>query len=323
MKEPKISIIIPVYQVGRYLNRCLDSVINQTYKNLEIILVDDGSTDESPSICDEYSSKDERILVIHQHNQGVSIARNSGLDIASGEYIGFVDGDDWIELNMFEDLYTALAEDNADMSITGCYLETNKGTTALVIDSQKYYSAETLLEGTVLDRNAAISAVWSKLCKRELFSTLRFVQDVYSEDNICTTDLLSKKPRVAFVHACHYHYNKQNDVSITHDSSPKMEYGFFVFLQKYLRLSKDFLQNEDLVSQIKADILKKAIRCYMQNRVLSLVSSQRMNEVDEYLRNDKNYDDVSKLKVRYRILCYMYKHCRNVLDIYSKIRYGL
>ncbi|HJA50079.1 MAG TPA: glycosyltransferase, partial [Candidatus Fusicatenibacter intestinipullorum] len=98
IEKVKISVIIPVYNVEKYLKRCLDSVINQTYKNLEIILIDDGSTDNSGKICDEYAQKDERIIVIHKENGGVSSARNKGLDICIGDYISFIDSDDWINL---------------------------------------------------------------------------------------------------------------------------------------------------------------------------------------------------------------------------------
>lgn len=94
---PKISIIVPVYNVEKYLRKCIDSILNQTFKDFELILIDDGSTDESGKICDEYNLKDNRIKVIHKENGGLSSARNAGLDIAQGEYIGFVDSDDWIE----------------------------------------------------------------------------------------------------------------------------------------------------------------------------------------------------------------------------------
>ena len=101
IEKEKISVIIPVYNVEKYLKRCLDSVINQTYKNLEIILVDDGSTDNSGKICDEYAKNDKRIIVIHKENGGVSVARNIGLDICTGDYVNFIDSDDWIDLKFF------------------------------------------------------------------------------------------------------------------------------------------------------------------------------------------------------------------------------
>lgn len=114
-----VSVIVPVYNVEPYLRKCLYSVLGQTYRDLEIIVVDDGSTDASRAICDEYKSSDSRIQVIHQINKGLSEARNNGIDIATGEYILFVDGDDWIELNTVECLLQACVENNADVSCCG------------------------------------------------------------------------------------------------------------------------------------------------------------------------------------------------------------
>ena len=111
-----ISVIIPVYKTANYLPRCLDSVLSQTYTNLEIILVDDGSPDNSGNICDEYAKRDNRIVVIHQMNQGVSAARNAGLKIAKGDYIGFIDSDDYIHTNMYQKLYELIKETNADLA---------------------------------------------------------------------------------------------------------------------------------------------------------------------------------------------------------------
>ena len=113
-KEPLISVIIPVYKVEKYLKRCIDSVINQTYKNLEIILVDDGSPDNCPKICDDYSKKDKRIKVIHKKNGGVSAARNKGLKLSNGDYIVFVDSDDWLEYNFVEEMLTNLRKNKVD-----------------------------------------------------------------------------------------------------------------------------------------------------------------------------------------------------------------
>lgn len=117
MMSPQISLIIPVYNVENYIIRCLESTIHQTYINLEIILVDDGSTDNSGKICDEYALSDKRITVIHQTNQGLSMARNNGIDVATGDYISFIDSDDWIEHDMYEFLYHNLIQYKADISM--------------------------------------------------------------------------------------------------------------------------------------------------------------------------------------------------------------
>ena len=117
--KPTVSIIIPVYQVEKYLDKCIASVVGQTYQNLQIILVDDGSTDRSPAICDGRKERDPRITVVHQPNGGLSRARNAGLKLATGEFIGFVDSDDWIEPDMVETLLTALQETDADIAVGG------------------------------------------------------------------------------------------------------------------------------------------------------------------------------------------------------------
>ena len=116
---PQVSVIIPIYNSEKYLHECLDSVINQTYKDIEIILVDDGSTDKSSSICDEYAKKDERIKVFHTSNNGPSHARNIGIDNATGEYIVFQDSDDYIELNMIEDTVKEALKSDSDLVISG------------------------------------------------------------------------------------------------------------------------------------------------------------------------------------------------------------
>ena len=114
--EGKISVVVPVYNVEEYLDQCVESLVGQTYKNLEVILVDDGSPDNCPAMCDEWAERDNRIKVIHKENGGVSSARNAALDIASGDYIGFVDSDDWIEPDMYEILIKNAKKYDADIS---------------------------------------------------------------------------------------------------------------------------------------------------------------------------------------------------------------
>ena len=130
-ESPLISIIIPVYNVAPFLSQCIQSVLDQTYTHLEVIIVDDGSTDESPAICDKFAKLDTRIKVIHKKNGGLSDARNAGLDIASGDFIGFVDSDDWIENDMYETLYNLLNKYQADISACAHYIEYGTKTKAV------------------------------------------------------------------------------------------------------------------------------------------------------------------------------------------------
>ena len=117
--NPKISIIVPIYNVEKYLPKCIDSIINQTLENIEIILVNDGSTDSCAEIIESYANKDNRIKVIHKKNGGQSSARNMGLDIAKGEYIGFVDSDDWLHYDMYENMYKSIKKVNSDLCVCG------------------------------------------------------------------------------------------------------------------------------------------------------------------------------------------------------------
>lgn len=123
--NPKISIIVPIYNVEKYLQKCVDSILCQTYKNLEIILVNDGSPDNCPAICDEYAKKDKRIKVIHKQNGGVSSARNAGLDVATGKYVQFVDSDDWVEPEYSKTMINLIEENNCDLGICG-YIKKGK-----------------------------------------------------------------------------------------------------------------------------------------------------------------------------------------------------
>ena len=114
-----ISVIVPVYNVAAYLDRCVKSIVNQTYADLEIILVDDGSPDQCGTMCDNWAMKDKRIKVVHKENGGLSDARNAGIEVASGDYIGFVDSDDWIEPDMYQDLLEAVEREGAELAVTG------------------------------------------------------------------------------------------------------------------------------------------------------------------------------------------------------------
>lgn len=209
--EELISIIVPVYNVEKYLEKCVDSIIKQTYKNIEIILVDDGAKDNSGKICDELKEKDNRIKVIHKPNGGLSDARNAGLKIAKGEYIGFVDSDDYIAEDMFETLYNLNKENDSDISIVS-YYEIYNGKVIGVRESDK-------LE--ILNRTEAIkellvdakiqSYAWNKLFKRELFENTEFPTNKNFEDIATTLLLFEKANKVVLLENPKYYYVRRDD----------------------------------------------------------------------------------------------------------------
>ena len=202
-----ISIIVPVYNTENYLYRCVDSVLDQTYKNIEVILVDDGSTDSSPQICDEYAKKDKRVVVVHKQNGGLSSARNAGLDIAKGEYIGFVDSDDFIEPYMYEDLISAI-KDNLNTIGNVMYVrsyESGDISPSVVphnfdqdISSEKYFEELLLHVGDV--------SVCTKLFPKNIIGNLRFPDGILNEDLIFMVQIITKIKTVKFVGQVGYYY---------------------------------------------------------------------------------------------------------------------
>lgn len=232
----KISVIIPVYNAEKYLDRCMDSVLKQTYTNLEIFLVDDGATDNSGKMCDEYAKKDNRIKVIHKKNGGLSDARNAALAEVTGEYIGFVDSDDYIADDMFETLYNLVKKYNAEISVAA-YYEIRKGKIIDVQDSGQlnlYSREEAIIE---LLRDTKIqSYAWNKLYKRELFENIKYPKGKHFEDIATTILLFEKANKVVRLEKPVYYYVRRDD-SITENRNYKTYKDYIdVVFNKYLYL---------------------------------------------------------------------------------------
>lgn len=177
---PEISIIVPVYKVEPYLRKCIDSILAQTFRDFELILIDDGSPDNCGTICDEYAAKDSRVVVVHQENVGVSTARNAGLDIARGSYIGFADSDDWIEPEMYETMLRTAKESKADVVMCGVKYTDVEGRSSIPGFSreQVYRTSEELLKELFGMPNRLGGGVWNKLFLAETINGVRFTQGV-------------------------------------------------------------------------------------------------------------------------------------------------
>lgn len=211
-----ISVIIPVYNVENFLPKCLDSVLAQTYKNLEIILINDGSADNSGKICDEYAAKDKRIHVVHQENKGLSRARNTGLSLAKGKYIAFVDSDDYIDLDMYEYLYSLISKDNADMAM--CNVNEDEGFHSSKLIDTPY----SLIPIHKCFECADWMFSWNKLYKMDLIGDVRFETSTsFGEDELFIFELAKKKAFVALGNQAKYHYRcRQNPHSMSVNFRP-------------------------------------------------------------------------------------------------------
>ena len=225
MTTPLISVIVPVYRVEAYLERCVKSILSQTYKNLEVILVDDGSPDQCPAICDACAEKDARVKVIHQENKGLSGARNAGIDAASGEYLAFVDSDDYVSPHFIEELYQLLQDTGC--AIGQCRFSYVKGDGLVEEGDSAFciYRGESLMEQLYGPEEKATCFVvaWNKLYRAELFKEtgIRYPEGRIHEDEATTYRLFHEAKKLAFLDRALYGYYTENGGSITSVFSAK------------------------------------------------------------------------------------------------------
>lgn len=225
MKKDLISIVVPIFNMEKYLEKCVNSIINQTYSNLEIILVNDGSTDRSGAICDNYKKIDKRVKVIHKDNGGLSDARNAGIKIAKGKYIGFVDSDDWLELDMYENMYNEMCLSDADVVICGRIIEYANG------NCVKWYNKKRLEMDNIdalISLNSFCSfdmAAWDKLYKTNLFKDILYPYGKKCEDCYTTYKIFDKCKKIVYLPKCYYHYY-QREGSISNGKTVNMDFIF-------------------------------------------------------------------------------------------------
>ena len=237
-----ISIIVPVYNIEKYVERCITSIMSQTYEDIEIILVDDGSTDSSGDICDRLAQKDDRILVIHKTNGGLSEARNSGLDIARGEYIGFVDGDDYISPYMYEYLYHLLSKYEANMA--ECDFKEVLEDEDVKYDSLKNDNIIDVLEGEhkyhlVTGLCTQDIVAWSKLYKREIFDQFRYIKGKLHEDQWAIPYIVNKCDKIVRSNARLYYYTNRKDAISKTQITPSRMWDLLDALKNSVAFFKD------------------------------------------------------------------------------------
>lgn len=225
---PKVSIIVPVYNVEKYLDRCMQTLLSQTLEDIEIVLVDDGSPDNCPKLCDEYAKKDPRVKVVHKENGGLGSARNSGLDVATGEYVAFVDSDDYNSVEAYEVLYNKAKETDADIVYAGFTMQNSDGTKSkcFVLDHTwvgKDITAflQSMIFDTKPDIDTIWMSVWNGLYKRDLIerNKIRFFseREYLSEDILFHTMLVPLCKKIVCIPQTFYHYC-YNGTSLTHSS---------------------------------------------------------------------------------------------------------
>lgn len=235
--RPLVSVIIPVYKVEAYLDECVQSIVDQTYDNLEIILVDDGSPDRCPEMCDDWTLKDSRIKVVHKTNGGLGDARNAGLNVATGDYISYIDADDWCEKNMLQSLLDACLKFDVPLSICNVLIDWECGWAterAVFADCMVCLTKDEVLRRFFSDKLTAWA--WNKLYRRDLAGLLNYPKQSY-EDIPVARALFEKVEKVAFTGELQYHY-RQRQGSIVNSKVNVSQYTLIEELRKNLEMAR-------------------------------------------------------------------------------------
>lgn len=330
-KLPLVSVIVPVYNAEKYLHRCIESIINQTYRNIEIILVNDGSQDNSRGICDEYSFVDKRVITIHQNNAGVSVARNVALNICRGSYICFVDADDYLDLNMISDNVFFIEKESADVVCFnyckdyGTYKED-------INDYQACFTDVDVMTSFFDDKTSR--AVWNKFYRKSLWDKIRFPEDMpFAEDWFTLSYIYIYATKIVALEKTYYFYNAYNEYSICHQINEKQYFYDYLCNRQQLLLIENKLVKlleykmlwKDIVSE-KA--FKRCLKAYKINVFLSELSLVQKQEMRSFLLFNKQY--INNLNANERISYFMlfyipvlYRMITNLHSCRKKLSYQI
>ena len=316
-----ISVIVPIYGVEKYLNKCVDSIVNQTYQNLEIILVDDGSKDNCGAICDQWLTKDNRIKVIHKENGGLSDARNAGLQVASGEYISFIDSDDYIEPTFLEILYTKLQEECADIAECGTRYVDEFGKELKIRKSQDGVFATLDALKLIIEENGLYQTVWNKLYRREMIEGFTFAKGRYNEDEFWTYKVFDRAKKIVSVENALYNYLQRGSSIIGVGYNIRRLDGL-----EALQERKDYLSKHEELRNLLYQNFSLACLWHLQSVMRTFKGEQRKQTVKKIVTMIKDTPKVKrrnltispKYKLWYALLYFSPTLCakvRNLLKI--------
>lgn len=319
MEEDLISVIIPVYQVEKYIERCLESVINQTYKNIEIILIDDESKDNSGKICEEYAQKDKRIIVVHKKNEGVSVARNLGIEKSNGKYIAFIDSDDYVEKKYIENLHEIIM--NVDFAICGSKIVDEKD--KIIQKSQKIvkeYNQKEATQQLLLEKEIR-PEVWGKLFKSELLKKLCFRRDMTIGEDfelIYKYFLEIQNVRIDTTEAL-YNYVVRDGSAVNSPFNP----NWF----KDMQVCEEII-NSSNDEQTKKYAIKRCIRSDLMCavKILKDTNSQNLDKNKEYLKICKDQikkygiNSYYKASIKDKVKIFLISNCTKLAKIMYRIK---
>lgn len=318
INEPLISVIIPVYKVESYLETCMESVLGQTYTNLEIILVDDGSPDKCPILCDEYAKKDERVLVIHKQNGGLASARNAGLDIASGQLVSFIDSDDWIENETYEKVIHLYKKTSAEIIM----FDIIKTDGTVFFDrynlTKKFdatVEAEEVVKDILLDKvgSEVVKAVYDIAC----WHNVRFPQGRLYEDIPTTYRAFENAKRVAIIDEALYKY-RVNKESISYTPNPLKAYHFYLGFRDHFEYARRYYP--EIIKGTSANAAHYAITMYFH----ACSDAKRelfpyRCEVEQFLLDNKACFDIKGVMRSRRVMLHLFYFSKSIFELMSLI----
>ena len=318
-----ISVIVPVYNVSEYLEKCFYSLKNQSYKNIEIILVDDGSKDDSGLICDKLLKIDDRVKVIHKKNGGLSSARNFGMELATGDYILFVDSDDWIEYDMIEILYNLIEEYDADISVGGVLKVWDNGKKEIMMNfpNRKVLNCKEALKSLLWQDNLNV-AVWNKLYKKEIIKNILFAEGKINEDVDWSWKAIANSNKIVICNELLYNYRQRNGsiMSVSASSNYKFILDSMMERHQYLanrypELCDDSIFNIIYSCLYQGQIFIKSHKRRENKKCINYLSSI-LNEVKFSDNYYKNISLQKKLRIKF-IVNNLYLCCvlQNALKI--------
>lgn len=311
---PKISIIIPVYNAEKFLHRCIESILTQTFSDFELLLIDDGSKDSSGFICDEYAKKDSRIWVIHQRNAGVSAARNIGLDKAQGEWITFCDADDWTEKGWLETTYKIFSQNDIDIIRFGYKIDDN-GKTELI----QHNAVEILSDYSAIwdkcYKNRYSGYLWNSVFKRKTIGNIKFDETLHlCEDHIFTNKVVLQASKVYLSQDCFYHYKINQSISLSNVSNP-----YYIYNAGIKAFEVDTLFTK------KVDILyKKALSIYHGNMSGAIATAYKFCNRNERKSFAKQFVIMTSKDITFTELLFNSKHIPFFLkDLLFILKYNI
>lgn len=343
MSSPKVSIVVPVYKVEEYIDRCLDSLLNQTLKDIEIILVDDGSPDNCPKICDEYAQKDARVRVVHKQNEGLGYARNSGMEVAVGEYIAFVDSDDFVDIRMFEELYDVARGNDSDVVYCNIYKYYNEekcfplpAMTDRIVNFSHGDIVNNILKNMLGNEpekrksRTYYMSVWHGIYRNSLLksSHIKFLSErlYLSEDIFFHLDFLPLCKVVTFIpdYFCYYCFNPVSLTGSYRSDRVEKTINMCNCIRKIIK-EKGFYDVtwEKRIQRLLLGYFIFSLRSCFKNKIENNLAKTDFYMVCHYLKESGFYQTypVKHISLKQRILVFLFKHelffCCKILFTYA------